>query len=85
MTRSLVLLLLAIVLAGPARADEASRVDEPDLWGLTGPSPYYPADGLQSPLRDDGVHLGGDVWIEGASADPADPEARNEARRRACA
>jgi molybdopterin synthase catalytic subunit len=28
---------------------------------------------------------GGDVWIEGASADPADPEARDEARRRACA
>jgi molybdopterin synthase catalytic subunit len=28
---------------------------------------------------------GGDVWIEGASADPADPEAREEARRRACA
>lgn len=28
---------------------------------------------------------GGDVWIEGATADPADEAARAEARRRACA
>jgi molybdopterin synthase catalytic subunit len=28
---------------------------------------------------------GGDVWIEGATADPDDEEARREARRRACA
>jgi hypothetical protein len=29
-----------------------------------GPSPYYPSDGLQSPFRDNGLHLGGDVWID---------------------
>lgn len=28
---------------------------------------------------------GGDVWIEGATADPDDADAREEARRRACA
>jgi molybdopterin synthase catalytic subunit len=28
---------------------------------------------------------GGDVWLEGATADPDDPLAREEARRRACA
>ena len=28
---------------------------------------------------------GGDVWIEGATADPDDDKARDEARRRACA
>jgi molybdopterin synthase catalytic subunit len=28
---------------------------------------------------------GGDTWIEGATADPADPAARAEAMRRACA
>ncbi len=51
----------------PARAEEptaADRLAEPALWGLAGPSPYYPADGLQSPLRADGVHVGGDVWID---------------------
>jgi molybdopterin synthase catalytic subunit len=29
--------------------------------------------------------VGGDVWIEGATADPDDEAAREEARRRACA
>ena len=28
---------------------------------------------------------GGDVWIEGATADPDDETARREAERRACA
>jgi molybdopterin synthase catalytic subunit len=28
---------------------------------------------------------GGEVWIEGATADPDDGAAREEARRRACA
>jgi molybdopterin synthase catalytic subunit len=28
---------------------------------------------------------GGDVWVEGATADPGDADAREEARRRACA
>jgi hypothetical protein len=37
---------------------------EVDPWGPLGPSPYYPADGLQSPLRDSGIHLGGDMWID---------------------
>jgi hypothetical protein len=66
MTRALILTAVALAFARPVLADEPapSRVEDPDLWGLTGPSPYYPADGQQSPLRDDGVHVGGDVWID---------------------
>lgn len=33
-------------------------------WGLAAPSPYYPGDGLQSPFRKSGLHLGGDAWID---------------------
>lgn len=33
-------------------------------WGLSLTSPYYVPDGLQSPFRDDGLHLGGDFWID---------------------
>jgi hypothetical protein len=33
-------------------------------WGVDEPSPYYVPRGLQSPLRDDGLHLGGDLWID---------------------
>ncbi len=36
----------------------------PRMWGGDEPSPYYVPRGLQSPLRDDGVHLGGDIWID---------------------
>jgi len=31
---------------------------------LAQPSPYYVPDGLQSPFRDKGVHVGGDMWID---------------------
>jgi hypothetical protein len=53
--------VMPVLAQGPA---PAPRLAEPELWGLAGPSPYYPADGLQSPLRDDGLHLGGDMWID---------------------
>jgi hypothetical protein len=36
----------------------------PGHWDVQTPSPYYPPDGLQSPLRADGVHIGGDAWID---------------------
>jgi hypothetical protein len=36
----------------------------PGRWSVESPSPYYPPDGFQSPLRADGVHLGGDIWID---------------------
>jgi hypothetical protein len=63
--RALILVALASLLSWPASADEAAPEPPraPPL-GLAGPSPYYVADGLQSPLRDDGVHLGGDLWID---------------------
>jgi hypothetical protein len=48
--------------AGTGAAATGPTAFEP--WGPMPPSPYYPADGLQSPLRDDGVHVGGDVWID---------------------
>jgi len=35
-----------------------------EKWGRLGASPYYPPDGLQSPLRENGIHLGGDMWID---------------------
>jgi hypothetical protein len=64
--RSALALLLALSAATfPARAEE--KADLPDgfeAWGKLGPSPYYPPDGLQSPIRDNGLHLGGDVWID---------------------
>jgi len=60
-----------LVLATPVRAEAPApaapgtvRAGDPELWGVAGPSPYYPGDGLQSPLRDDGVHVGGDIWID---------------------
>lgn len=36
----------------------------PGRWGVDIPSPYYPAHGAQSPLRADGLHIGGDLWID---------------------
>jgi molybdopterin synthase catalytic subunit len=38
-----------------------------------------------SPIWKHEYFEGGDVWIEGASANPDDEDARSEARRRACA
>ncbi|MBM4397398.1 MAG: carbohydrate porin [Deltaproteobacteria bacterium] len=36
----------------------------PGRWSTDHASPYYPPDGVQSPLRADGLHLGGDFWID---------------------
>jgi hypothetical protein len=36
----------------------------PRRWGRAIASPYYPAHGLQSPLRWDGIHVGGDFWFD---------------------
>jgi len=43
---------------------EGDRRPGPGRWSVETPSPYYPPDGLQSPLRADGVHVGGDAWID---------------------
>ncbi len=36
----------------------------PRRWGRDIASPYYPLDGIQSPIRGDGIHLGGDFWFD---------------------
>jgi len=38
--------------------------EKAEPWGRMNASPYYPSDGLQSPIRKDGVHVGGDIWID---------------------
>jgi hypothetical protein len=38
--------------------------DRMATWGIVGASPYYVPDGLQSPFRTTGVHLGGDLWVD---------------------
>ena len=49
----------------PTEVTPALQDDESfELWGSASASPYYPPHGLQSPFRDDGLHLGGDIWID---------------------
>lgn len=64
-----VLILVSLAIPGTLHATEVKKqavdaTDDIDAWGLLGPSPYYVPDGLQSPLRDNGLHLGGDFWID---------------------
>ena len=74
----LVVVLAATSIARPVMAEEPPSGTQrqtvvlfglPDdeelrLWGVSAPSPYYPAHGLQSPFRASGLHLGGDAWID---------------------
>ena len=65
---ALLLLLPVNAWAQPAQEEGAEpatgSVEEVEPWGLAGPSPYYVPDGLQSPFRSNGVHVGGDMWID---------------------
>jgi hypothetical protein len=60
-TAALTLALLTLSGALHAAEEESAPVD---AWGILGPSPYYVPHGMQSPIRDDGLHVGGDVWID---------------------
>ena len=65
LTTTASLLALLALLASPGALHAAVGEAAPlDAWGLIGPSPYYVPHGRQSPLRDDGLHLGGDMWID---------------------
>ena len=62
MLRWMLALMMVLSCVPVAVADEV--VLEPTVWGIAGPSPYYVPDGLQSPLRTSGLHLGGDMWVD---------------------
>jgi hypothetical protein len=51
--------------AGPDPAHVDGEAPAPRRWGRDIASPYYPLHGVQSPLRGDGIHIGGDFWIDG--------------------
>lgn len=72
MSRLLIVFFLVVPVSARAQAEDTSSapsgpkisVGAPETWGIAGPSPYYVPHGLQSPLRDSGVHMGGDIWID---------------------